>query len=78
MLTDIKRSEGVFGVSDYLKSNKLIWTDTPRNRKIKEWLDEKGEVIGVNNFIKLILEKEMEKECNVEKTEEAPVTGFDF
>lgn len=68
----------MYGVSDYLKSNKLVWSDTPKNRKIKDWLDEKGEVIGVNNFIKLILEKEMEKEYEDEKPEEQAITGFDF
>ena len=68
----------MYGVSDYLKSNKLVWPDTPKNRKIKDWLDEKGEVIGVNNFIKLILEKEMEKEYEDEKPEEQAITGFDF
>ena len=68
----------MYGVSDYLKSNKLVWSDTPKNRKIKDCLDEKGEVIGVNNFIKLILEKEMEKEYEDEKPEEQAITGFDF
>ena len=68
----------MYGVSDYLKSNKLVWSDTPKNRKIKDWLDVKGEVIGVNNFIKLILEKEMEKEYEDEKPEEQAITGFDF
>ena len=68
----------MYGVSDYLMSNKLVWSDTPKNRKIKDWLDEKGEVIGVNNFIKLILEKEMEKEYEDEKPEEQAITGFDF
>lgn len=62
-----------------LKENKLCWTDTNTNREIKEWLSEKGEVIGENNYIKQALFNLMISEkSKKDNVKEEAITGFDF